>query len=141
MILADPDFAFIAGLGLLLILSVIIGMVFGAITASAGRLRIWSFRKGVTEGIIAGMIAFAVIFVPLAVVAIPATVSATVEDMGLGLTPQQVIATLSQSLPIILGMGFVGWVIFGCTLIFIISLTMVFNNLIDRWRGDDVGGV
>jgi hypothetical protein len=108
MILADPDFAFIAGLGLFLILSVIIGMLFGAITASAGRLRIWSFRKGVTEGIIAGIIAFAVIFVPLAVVAIPATISVTVEDMGLGLTPQQVVATLSQSLPIILGMGFVG---------------------------------
>ena len=45
MILADPDFAFIAGLGLFLILSVIIGMVFGAITASAGRLRIGVSEK------------------------------------------------------------------------------------------------
>jgi hypothetical protein len=104
---ADPDSAFIIGLILFLILSIIIGIVFGAITAGIKRLRITGYRKGIVEGIIGGIIAFVVLFVPLSIVVIPDTINTII---------QHTIAILSQALPIILGIGFVGWIIFGAVM-------------------------
>lgn len=44
---------------------VVIGTLFGMVTASIAKLRITSFTKSIAEGAIAGMIAFIVLFLPV----------------------------------------------------------------------------
>jgi hypothetical protein len=84
------DFAdsFQAGLIMHIISGVIIGTIFGVMTAAIERLRITSFAKGVGEGLAAGGIIFAVFFVPLAVTTLPALVDAIVQN-GQGITEEQ----------------------------------------------------
>jgi hypothetical protein len=62
---ANQNDAMTNGLGMHILTSALIGVIFGAITASVGRLRITGFRKGIAEGLITGMIAFAVLFIPI----------------------------------------------------------------------------
>ncbi|MDQ3976103.1 MAG: hypothetical protein M3264_06235 [Thermoproteota archaeon] len=136
---ADPDSAFIIGLILFLILSIVIGIAFGAITTGVKRLRITGIKKGIVEGIIAGIIAFAVLFVPLSLIVIPATINAIIQHMGLGITSQQTIAILSQALPIILGIGFVGWIIFGVVM-GAVSTVLLSRFSIRKGGTSNVGG-
>lgn len=63
---ATTDSAVAVGIVMHFVASVLIGMIFGAVTATVDRLRITSYRKGVGEGLIAGMIAFAVLALPMA---------------------------------------------------------------------------
>lgn len=61
---ADSDGAIALGIVMHLAASVLIGMIFGIVTGMVDRLRITSYKKGVGLGLIAGMVAFAVLFIP-----------------------------------------------------------------------------
>jgi hypothetical protein len=84
------DFAdsFQAGIIMHIMSGVIIGTIFGVMTAAIERLRITSFAKGVGTGLAAGGIIFAVFFVPLAVTTLPALVDAIIQN-GQGISEEQ----------------------------------------------------
>jgi hypothetical protein len=68
---ANQNGAMTIGLAMHMLTSALIGVVFGAVTSSLSKLRITGFGKGIAEGLITGMIAFAVLFVPIGMVVMP----------------------------------------------------------------------
>ena len=53
---ADSTNAMMTGFGLHTLTSVLIGVIFGVVIANVNKLRIFGFTKGVSEGLITGMI-------------------------------------------------------------------------------------
>lgn len=51
---ASQNNAIMMGLGLHILAGILIGMIFGAVTAAFSKLRIASFKKGISEGLITG---------------------------------------------------------------------------------------
>ena len=65
------DNAAMVGFGMHLITSILIGIIFGVVIAKVNKLRITGFTKGTIEGLITGMIAFVVLFIPISRAMIP----------------------------------------------------------------------
>lgn len=86
------------------------------------QLRINSVKKGVIAGIITGIIVFAVLFVPLSTIVIPSVIIGIIREMNIGITNQQAIVNIQQSLPMILGAGAIGYVIYGLILGVIVAI-------------------
>ena len=59
------------GLAIHLITSTVIGIIFGVVISSINKLRIKEFAKGVGFGVATGLIAFVIMFLPIAMVAMP----------------------------------------------------------------------
>ena len=59
------------GLAIHLVTSTIIGAIFGVVINSINKLRINGFTRGIGFGVAAGLIAFVVLFLPIAVIAMP----------------------------------------------------------------------
>jgi hypothetical protein len=59
---ATKESAMIVGFGMHMLTSILIGIIFGAVTSLVRKLMITGFRKGIIEGLITGMIAFVVLF-------------------------------------------------------------------------------
>jgi hypothetical protein len=59
------------GVSVHLITSTVIGAIFGLIISAVNKLRITGFAKGIGFGIATGLIAFAIIFLPIAVTVMP----------------------------------------------------------------------
>ena len=79
------------GFGMHMLVSTLIGMTFGAATTRINRLGITGHRKGVVGGIITGMIAFVVIFIPLNVLVLQPILARMMTLMNLMTTEQQVL--------------------------------------------------
>lgn len=63
--------AMTVGISLHLLASAIIGVVFGSITSMVDRFRITGIGKGIAEGLVTSMIAFAVLFIPISMLVLP----------------------------------------------------------------------
>jgi hypothetical protein len=59
------------GLAIHLVTSTIIGAIFGIVITSINKLRVNRFARGISFGVAAGLIAFVVLFLPIAVIAMP----------------------------------------------------------------------
>lgn len=59
------------GVSVHLITSTVIGVIFGLVIGAVNKLRITGFAKGLPLGIATGLIAFTVIFLPIAVIVMP----------------------------------------------------------------------
>src|SRR5919198_1694546 len=59
------------GLAIHLVTSTIIGAIFGVVISSISKLRINGFARGISFGVAAGLIAFVVLFLPIAMIAMP----------------------------------------------------------------------
>lgn len=59
------------GLVIHLVTSTIIGAIFGIVITSINKLRVNRFARGISFGVAAGLIAFVVLFLPIAVIAMP----------------------------------------------------------------------
>jgi hypothetical protein len=59
------------GLGIHLITSAVIGIIFGVVISSIKKLRIKGFARGIGFGVATGLIAFVIIFLPIAMIAMP----------------------------------------------------------------------
>jgi hypothetical protein len=59
------------GLAIHLVTSTIIGAIFGVVITSINKLRVNRFARGISFGVAAGLIAFVVLFLPIAVIAMP----------------------------------------------------------------------
>ena len=104
------------GFGMHMLVSTLIGMTFGAATTRINRLGITGYRKGVVGGIITGMIAFVVIFIPLNVLVLQPILARMMTLMNPMTTEQQVLTMLYQRSAIMVGMGILNHLVYGAVL-------------------------
>src|ERR671930_2206205 len=72
------------GLAIHLITSTVIGAIFGVVISSINKLRINGFAKGIGFGVAAGLIAFVVLFLPIAMIAMPPKMMELMQMMPMG---------------------------------------------------------
>lgn len=113
---ANQNDAMTSGLGMHMLTSALIGVIFGAITALVGKLRITSFGKGIAEGLITGMIAFAVLFVPISMMVMPPVLIEMMMQMNPSVTLQQAMEMLQQGMPMMMGIGVLEHLVYGAVL-------------------------
>src|SRR5919198_849627 len=113
---ANQDNAMMTGIGMHLLTSALIGIIFGAATGSIGKLRITGFRKGIGEGLITGMIAFVVLFLPISMIVMPPVLMKMMMQMNLNLTQHQAIGMLQKGMPVMIGIGVLEHLVYGAVL-------------------------
>ncbi len=113
---ANQNDAMTSGLGMHLLTGVLIGVIFGAITSSVGKLRITSFGKGIAEGVITGMIAFAVLFAPISMMVMPPVLIGMIMQMNPSVTQLQAMEMLQQGMPMMMGIGVLQHLVYGAVL-------------------------
>jgi hypothetical protein len=113
---ANQNDAMTSGLGMHLLTSALIGVIFGAITSFVGKLRITSFGKGIAEGLITGMIAFVVLFVPISMMVMPPVLVKMMMQMNPSMTQQQAMGMLQQGMPMMMGIGVLEHLVYGAVL-------------------------
>ena len=119
------------GFGMHMLVSTLIGMAFGAATTRINRLGITGYRKGVVGGIITGMIAFVVIFIPLNVLVLQPILARMMTLMNPMMTEQQVLTMLYQRSAMV-GMGILDHLVYGAVLCAV--TTVLFFALRSRLR-------
>ncbi len=113
---ASQNEAMTSGLGMHLLTSSLIGVIFGATTSRVSKLRITSFGKGVSEGVITGMIAFVVLFIPISMMVMPPVLIEMMIQMNPSMTQQQAMEMLQQGMPMMMGVGVLEHLIYGAVL-------------------------
>jgi hypothetical protein len=113
---ANQNDAMTSGLGMHLLTSALIGVIFGAVTFFVGKLRITSFGKGIAEGLITGMIAFVVLFVPISMMVMPPVLVEMMMQMDPSMTQQQAMGMLQQGMPMTMGIGVLEHLVYGAVL-------------------------
>jgi hypothetical protein len=113
---ATKDSAMIVGFGMHMLTSILIGVIFGIVTAKVNKLRITSFRKGIVEGLITGMIAFVVLFIPISMAAMPPVLVGMAMQMNPTMTQTQIMSMLQQNMPMMFGMGILEHLVYGAVL-------------------------
>src|ERR687887_562229 len=113
---ANQNNAMMTGLGMHLLTSTLIGIIFGAVTGTVGKLRITGFGKGIGEGLITGMIAFAVLFIPISMMVMPPVLMKMMMQMNPNMTQQQAMGMLQQGMPMMMGIGVLEHLAYGAVL-------------------------
>jgi hypothetical protein len=113
---ANQNNAMMTGLGMHLLTSTLIGIIFGAVTGTVGKLRITGFGKGIGEGLITGMIAFAVLFIPISMMVMPPVLMKMMMQMNPNMTQQQAMGMLQQGMPMMMGIGILEHLAYGAVL-------------------------
>jgi hypothetical protein len=112
----SKDIAMMAGFGMHMITSVIIGVIFGAVISLVKKLRITGFGKGIIEGIIVGMIAFVVLFIPISMAVMPPILMDMAMQMNPNMTQQQIMDMMQQNMPMMIGIGVLEHLVYGAVL-------------------------
>jgi hypothetical protein len=108
--------AMMTGLGMHLLTSTLIGVIFGAVTGSVDKLKITRFRKGIGEGLITGMIAFGVLFIPISMMVMPPVLVQMMMQMNPNITQQQAMEMLQQGTSMMIGLGVLEHLVYGAVL-------------------------
>jgi hypothetical protein len=108
--------AMMTGLGMHLLTSTLIGAIFGAVTGSVDKLKITGFRKGIGEGLITGMIAFGVLFIPISMMVMPPVLVQMMMQMNPNITQQQAMGMLQQGTSMMIGLGVLEHLVYGAIL-------------------------
>ena len=126
------------GFGMHMLVSTLIGIIFGATTTQANKLRITGYKKGVAEGIITGIISFVALFVPVNVIVLQPILAQMIMLMNPMMTEQQVMIMLQQRVPIMIGMGILDHLVYGAVLGVVTTiLFFVLGSRIRRRKGGD----
>lgn len=106
-----------AGIGtaMHMITSVIIGVIFGAVTSTA-KLRLSGFGKGTGLGVATGIIAFAVLFLPMMMTVLPPQMMALMQMMNPNATSSMVMEQIQAMMPMLIGSSIVVHAIYGAVL-------------------------
>lgn len=113
---ANMDNAMMVGLGMHMLTGSIIGVIFGAIVGGVGKLRITGYGKGIGLGVAAGMIAFAVLFIPISMLAMPPVLMKMMSQMNPGMSQQQIMTALQGAMPGMIGISAIAHLIYGVVL-------------------------
>jgi hypothetical protein len=108
----------LAQIGLILHLatSTSIGLIFGLFTTKSKTLRIFGFKKGVYEGIIAGTIAFVILSIPMNLAFVPPILSDIIAQGNPEITADMVLSNMKNTVFQNLLISFIYHMIFGITL-------------------------
>ncbi len=87
----------------------------GAIT-STDRIRLTTMGNGIGLGMITGMIAFAVLFVPMMLTIFPKEMVTILEMMNPGIPEQDIMKNIEASMPMIINNSILVHIIFGAVL-------------------------
>jgi hypothetical protein len=107
--------AMTVGFSMHMVTSVLLGIIFGAVTSLVGKLMITRFRKGIIEGIITGMIAF-VVFIPISMAVMPPILMKMAMQMNPSMTQEQIMSGMQQNMPTMFGLGILEHIIYGAIL-------------------------
>jgi len=113
---SNAENAMVLGLAIHLVTGTIIGVIFGAVTAYAKKLRITGYGKGIAEGIVAGIISLVVLFLPISMAAMPPVLMNMMMQMNPGMNQQQLAAAMQQAAPTMTGLSILSHIIFGAIL-------------------------
>lgn len=94
----------------------IIGVIFGAAVSKVSLFRITSVGKGIGLGILAGIVAFSVLFLPMAINVLPPAMMALLQSMQPQASREMIMQMAQSMLPALLGGGFVLHIIYGAVL-------------------------
>jgi hypothetical protein len=107
--------ASISGIGVHLVTSLIIGVIFGAVISSS-KLSVTSFKKGIPLGIGAGIISFVVLFLPMSMEVFPPTMMQLMQMMNPEASQEMIMQQLQGMQPMVLVGSFVSHIIYGIVL-------------------------
>src|ERR687897_3085807 len=113
---SSKDAAMMVGFGMHMLTSVLIGIIFGAVTSLVKKFWITGFGKGIIEGLIAGMIAFVVLFIPISMAAMPPILMEMAMQMNPTMTGQQIMGMMQQNMPMMVGIGILEHLVYGAIL-------------------------
>jgi hypothetical protein len=133
---ANQNNAMMTGLGMHLLTSVLIGIIFGAVTRSIGKLRITGLGRGIAEGLITGMIAFGVLFIPISMMAMPPVLMRMMMQMNPNVTQQQAMGMLQQGMPMMIGLGVLEHLVYGAVLGAIASALVLRTGTSENKQGN-----
>jgi hypothetical protein len=86
------------------------------VTGSVDKLKITGFRKGTGEGLITGMIAFGVLFIPISMMVMPPVLVQMMMQMNPNMTQQQAMSMLQQGMPMMMALGVLEHLVYGAVL-------------------------
>lgn len=112
----NQNYAMMTGLGMHLLTSTLIGIIFGTVTGAVGKLRITGFGKGIGEGLITGIIAFVILFIPISMMVMPPVLVKMMMQMNPSMTQQQAMGMLQQGMPMMIGLGVLEHLVYGTVL-------------------------
>src|SRR5215217_4242260 len=85
------------GLTIHLVISTIIGAIFGVVITSINKLRINGFARGIGFGVATGLIAFVVLFLPIAMIAMPPKMIELMKMMPMGSGSSQMMSSSNDN--------------------------------------------
>lgn len=112
---SSPDNLIATGLGMHLLTSTLVGIIFGSVT-SINKLRITGFGKGITMAIATGMIAFVVISLPVSNFVLPPILVKFIMHMHPGMTQQMAMSAIQQKKILILLTAILRHLVYGAVL-------------------------
>lgn len=106
-----------AGMGIMLhmVASTIIGTIFGAVI-STDKFRLTSFAKGTGLGIATGIIAFAVLFLPMMMTVLPPQMVGLMHMMNPQAPMPMIMKNIQAAMPMIVGSAIFVHIVFGAVL-------------------------
>lgn len=113
---STPDILIPVGLGMHLLTSTLIGIIFGITTSNTGKLRITGYGKGIGMGVITGVIAFAVISIPVSTFVLPPILVKFMIHMHPQMTQQMAMNALQQKMALILSTTILRHLVYGAIL-------------------------
>jgi hypothetical protein len=121
---SKPD-AMTIGFAMHMLTSVLIGVIFGTVTALVGRLKITRYRKGIIEGLIAGMVAFIVLFIPISMAVMPPILMKMSMQINPTITQEQFMSQMQQNMPPVIGLVILEHLVYGAVLGVVTSYLML----------------
>ncbi|MFQ5439898.1 MAG: hypothetical protein ACE5DL_00390 [Nitrosopumilaceae archaeon] len=103
------------GFGIHILSSALIGLVFGAVINTA-KFSIKSFKKGISLGVLTGIVSFGVIFVPMMTNVLPPTMLQWMQMMNPSASQEMIVQQLQNMQPMLLVGSFVSHIVYGAVL-------------------------
>lgn len=138
---AQLDNAMTVGISLHLLASMLIGVIFGSITSIVDRLRITGIGKAIAEGLVTGVIAFAVLFIPFGMLVLPpflAQIIVVETELVIQQQGRAIDIILQQVMPTLIGLSIADHLIYGAVLGTVMSALVV---SVRKIRGREEGHV
>ncbi|MGI0061232.1 MAG: hypothetical protein ACREBA_02130 [Nitrosotalea sp.] len=104
------------GLGMHLLTSTLVGIIFGIVTFSVRKLQITGLGKGIGLGLVTGMIAFVVISIPVTTNVLPPILVKFIMHMHPGMTQQMAMGALQQKKMLITSTAILRHLVYGVIL-------------------------
>lgn len=110
----DNNNALIVGLVMHLLTSTVIGIIFAILVTKVNRLKITGYKKGLIEGIIMGIVVFAILYIPTTLVMIQPQLHIYISQNNPALSQTQT-QILGENI-LVTGLGFLAHIVYGVVL-------------------------